>query len=64
MFLSLARRLQMVNLVFSSLPTYFLCTLRISKEIIAQIDKYRKHCLWRGQTWKTEDQHRQLGDWC
>jgi hypothetical protein len=47
MFLSLAGRLQMVNSVFSLLPTYFLCTLRIPKAIISQIDKCRKHCLWR-----------------
>jgi hypothetical protein len=28
--------------------------LKIHKAVIAQIDKYRKHCLWRGQTWKTK----------
>lgn len=48
MFLSLVGRLQMVNSVFSSLPTYSLCTLIISKAIIAQIDKYKKHYLQRG----------------
>jgi hypothetical protein len=47
MFLSLVGRLQMVNSVFSSLPTYFLCTLIISKAIIAQIDKY-KNITFRG----------------
>jgi hypothetical protein len=35
MFLSLVGRLQMVNSVFSSLPTFSLCTLIIPKAIIA-----------------------------
>jgi hypothetical protein len=30
-FLSLAGRLQMVNAVFSSLPTYYMCTLKLPK---------------------------------
>jgi hypothetical protein len=38
----------MVNSVFSLLPAYLLCTLRIPKAVIVQMDKYRKHCLWRG----------------
>jgi hypothetical protein len=25
-----------------------MCTLAIPKTVIKQIDKYRKHCLWRG----------------
>jgi hypothetical protein len=47
-FLSQARRLELVNSVFSALPTLFMCTLKIPKSIIKQIDIYRKHCLWRG----------------
>jgi hypothetical protein len=47
-FLSQAGRLQMVNAVFSSLPTYFMCTLKLPKIVIKQIDKFRRHCLWRG----------------
>ena len=47
-FLNQAGRLQMTNAVLSSLPTFFMCSLVIPKAVIKQIDKYRKHCLWRG----------------
>jgi hypothetical protein len=47
-FLSQAGRLQMVNAVFSSLPTYYMCTLKLPKTVINQVDKLRRHCLWRG----------------
>lgn len=47
-FLSQAGRLQMVNSFFSSLRTYIMCTLRLPKTIVKQIDRYRRHCLWRG----------------
>jgi hypothetical protein len=47
-FLSQAGRLELVNSVFSDLPTFFMCTLKIPKTIIKQIDMFRKHCLWRG----------------
>jgi hypothetical protein len=48
LFLSQAGRLQMVNIVFSSLHMCYMCTLRLPKTVIKQIDKYRRHCLWRG----------------
>jgi hypothetical protein len=38
----------MVNAVFSSLPTFYMCTLKLPKTVIKQIDKLRRHCLWRG----------------
>jgi len=47
-FLSYSGRLQLVNSVVSSLPTYFMCTLSLPKTVIEIIDKYRKNCLWRG----------------
>jgi len=47
-FLNLAGRLQITNAVLSALPTFFMCSLKIPKGIIKQIDKYRRHCLWRG----------------
>jgi hypothetical protein len=47
-FLSQAGRLQMTNVVLSALPTFHLCTFKMHKIVIHQIDKYRKHCLWRG----------------
>jgi hypothetical protein len=47
-FLSQAGRLVLVNSVFSALPTFFMCTLKIPKTIIKQIDIFRRNCLWRG----------------
>ena len=47
-FLSQAGRLQMVNAVFSSLPTYYMCILKLPKTMIRHIDRLRRHCLWRG----------------
>jgi hypothetical protein len=47
-FLSQASRLQMTNAVISALPTFTMCTYLLPKTVIKQIDKYRKHCLWRG----------------
>jgi hypothetical protein len=47
-FLSKVGGLQMVNTVFSSLPTYYMCTLKLPQPVIRQIDKYKRHCLWRG----------------
>jgi hypothetical protein len=40
--------LQIVNSVLSSLPTYYLCTLKLPSSVVAQIDKSRRHCLWVG----------------
>ena len=47
-FLSQAGRLEVTNAIFSSLPMYFMCTFSLHKTVIKQIDKYRKHCIWRG----------------
>jgi hypothetical protein len=38
----------MTNAVLSSLPTFYLCTFKLQETVIKQIDKFRKHCLWRG----------------
>lgn len=46
--LSQAGKLIMVNSVISSLPTFLMSTMKLPITIIKQIDKYRKHCLWRG----------------
>jgi hypothetical protein len=46
--LSQARRLELVNLVLSALPTFLMCTLKIPAATVKKIDAYRKHCLWRG----------------
>jgi hypothetical protein len=47
-FLNQAGRLELTNAVFTSLPTFYMCTLELPKAVIKQIDKFRKHCLWRG----------------
>jgi hypothetical protein len=47
-FLTLAGRLEMVNLVLSSLPTYFMSVMEIPLSIRHQIDIYRKQWFWRG----------------
>jgi hypothetical protein len=46
--LNQAGRLQITNAVLSALPTYCMCSLELPKAVIKQIDKFRKHCLWRG----------------
>ena len=47
-FLYQAGRLEVTNAIFTALPMYFMSTFCLHKTIIKQIDKYRKHCLWRG----------------
>lgn len=47
-FLSYAGRLQVINSILSSLPTYYMCTLKLPSAVIEIIDKHRKNCLWRG----------------
>ena len=46
--MSQAGRLQMTNVVITALPTYTMCTYLLPKTVVKQIDKFRKHCLWRG----------------
>jgi hypothetical protein len=40
--------LQIVISMFSSLPTYYLCSLKLPSSVIAWIDRYIRHCIWRG----------------
>jgi len=47
-FLSQAGRLEVTNAIFTSLPMYYMSTFKLHKTVVKQIDKYRKHCLWRG----------------
>jgi len=47
-FLNEAGRLQITNAVLTALPTYAMCTFLLPKTVIKQIDKFRKHYLWRG----------------
>lgn len=45
--ISHAGKLIMVSSVISSLPTFLMCSMKIPITVIKQIDKYRKHRLWR-----------------
>jgi hypothetical protein len=46
--LSYYGRLILVNSIYSAMPTFYMCTLKVPGKILAQIDKYLKHCLWNG----------------
>jgi hypothetical protein len=52
-FLTQVGRLEMVNSMLSSLPTYFMSIMEMPPTIRQQIDKYRKHCMWRGSNLNT-----------
>lgn len=47
-FLTEAGRLEMTSAMLSALPTYAMSTFLLPKTVIKQIDKFCKHCLWRG----------------
>jgi hypothetical protein len=47
-FLSQASKLEITNAVLTALPTFHLSALTLPKGVLKQIDKFRKHCLWRG----------------
>jgi len=47
-FLSEAGHLQLTNAVLTALPTFLMFTFLLPITVIKQIDKFRKHCLWRG----------------
>jgi hypothetical protein len=47
-FLTQTSRLEMVDSILSALPTFYMGKIKIPPIVIKQIDKYRKHCTWRG----------------
>jgi hypothetical protein len=47
-FLSHAGRLVLVNSIYSALPTFYMCSLKLPIDLLDQIDKYRNHVLWHG----------------
>jgi hypothetical protein len=59
-FLSYGDRLVLVNSVLSSLPTYFLLSLKLPPGIIDVIDRARRHCLWKR---KDKDKINSLAAW-
>jgi hypothetical protein len=42
-----AGRLQLVNSVLSSLPTYTMCSVMVPMEVHENFDRARRHCMWR-----------------
>ena len=52
LFLSYDGRLQLINSVISSLPTYFLCSLNILVTVTEVIDQYKKIACVRGCDFK------------
>lgn len=46
--LTYAGRLILVNSIYSSMPTFYMCTLKLPIEILDQIERYSKYCLWNG----------------
>jgi hypothetical protein len=61
MYLNYGDKLRLVNSVLSSLPTFYLCTLRVYKWVLLEFDKYRRHCLWRSKD--LEDKQPPLAAW-
>ena len=47
-FLSQWGKLEMVNSVFFSSMVFYISSMKMHKGVIKKLDKYRKHCLWRG----------------
>lgn len=51
-WLSYSGRLQMLNAAITPITTYAMCTIRLPRGVIDNIDRVRKQCLWRGNTEK------------
>ena len=47
-FLTLAGKIELANSVLTATVTFHMCAIKVPIEILDQIDKYRKHCIWRG----------------
>jgi hypothetical protein len=48
LFLTQGGKLEMVNLVLSSMTTFYMCSIKVPIKIFNKIDKYRRYYLWRG----------------
>ena len=51
-WLSYIGRLQMINTSITPIVTYALCTIKLPRGVIDNIDRIRKQCLWRGNSEK------------
>ena len=47
-WLSYSGTLEMVNSTITPITTYAMCTIKLPKGVIDNIDRARKQCLWRG----------------
>lgn len=54
--LSYSGRVEYVNIVITPTVTYAMCTLKLHKGVISDIDRIRKQCLWRGNSEKKEEE--------
>jgi hypothetical protein len=43
MYLNYGSKLKMLNSVLSSLPLFYLCSLKVYQWVLAEVDKYRRH---------------------
>jgi hypothetical protein len=46
-FLTQGGNQQMVDSILSSLPTFYMCSIKIPLNILKHIDRYQRHGLWR-----------------
>jgi hypothetical protein len=63
LFLSQAGKLRITNSVFTSLPTFYMSTFQLHASVREQVDKFRKHCLWRGVRTAIESMPKLPGQW-
>jgi hypothetical protein len=41
-------KLEMLNSILSSMPTFYMCAIKVPIKILNQVDQYRRHHLWKG----------------
>jgi hypothetical protein len=63
MYLNYVGRLQLINSVISSIPTYYMCTLKLPKKVIESIDKFKKTSYGEVQISMQKDIIWQHGRW-
>jgi hypothetical protein len=56
-YINQADKLEMVNSVLSSLPTFYMTIIKLPPIIIRMIKKYKKHCFWRGSDLNDKKPH-------
>lgn len=49
-FLSYSGRVEYINTVLTPTVNYAMCTLKLHKGVIEDVDRIRKQCLWRGNS--------------